>query len=76
MIHRPLYGNWVMITLEFGSYNIIIQYFDPTKIPPMLVLLTLELHNLSTDRFDEELKFKEIQLTWIKTHLTVNPSVS
>ena len=33
MIHRPLYGNWVMITLEFGSHNIIIQYFDPTTIP-------------------------------------------
>ena len=24
MIHRPLYGNWVLITPEFGSYNIII----------------------------------------------------
>ena len=24
MIQRPLFGNWVMITLEFGSQNIVI----------------------------------------------------
>ena len=34
MIHKPLYGNSVMITPEFGSYNIIIQYFDSTTSPP------------------------------------------
>ena len=45
-------------------------------IPHLLALLTLELHNPSTDRSDEELKFEEIRLTWIKTHLTVNPSVA
>ena len=34
MIHRPLYGNWVVITPEFGSHNIIIQYSDLTTLPP------------------------------------------
>ena len=34
MIHKPLYGNCVMITLEFGSHNIIIKYYDPTTFPP------------------------------------------
>ena len=28
------------------------------------------------NRSDEELQFKEIQLTWIKTHLIVNTSIS
>ena len=28
------------------------------------------------DRFDKELQFEEIQLTWIKTHLPGNPSTS
>ena len=34
MIQRPLFGNWVMITPEFGSQNIIIQYSDPMVNPP------------------------------------------
>ena len=34
MIHTPFYGSWVMITLEFGLHNIIIQYSDPTAVPP------------------------------------------
>ena len=34
MIHRPLYGNWVMITPEFGSQNIIIQYSDSMTVHP------------------------------------------
>ena len=28
MIQRPFFGNWVVITPEFGSQNIIIQYSD------------------------------------------------
>ena len=57
MVHRPLYGNWIVITLEFGSHNIIIQYSNLTAISPLPTLLTLELHNPSMDRFDEELQF-------------------
>ena len=76
MIHWPLYGNWVTITLEFGLHNIIIHYSNPMTIPLLPTLLTLELHNLSTDRSSEELKFKEIWLTWIKTHPIANPFVS
>lgn len=75
MIHRPLYGNWVMITLEFGSHNIIIQYPDPMIMPPLPALLTLESHNSWTDRSDEELQFEEIRLTWLMTHPTINPYV-
>ena len=60
MIQRPIFGNWVVITPEFGSQNIIIQYFDPTVNPPLPALLTLELHIPSTDRSDEELQFEEI----------------
>ena len=41
----------------------------------MPALLTLELHNLLTDRSDEELQFEEIQLTWSTNHPTINPSV-
>lgn len=60
MIHRPLYGNWVVITPKFGLHNIIIQYFDPTRFLPLPTLLTLEAHNPSMDRSDEELQFEEI----------------
>lgn len=55
MIQRPLFGNWVVIMPEFGSHNIIIQYSDPTINPPLPALITLEPHNPSTDRSDEEL---------------------
>ena len=55
IINRPLYGNWVMITLEFGSNKIIIQYYDFMAPFPLLALLTLEAHNPSIDRSDEEL---------------------
>ena len=34
MIHITLYGNWVVITPEFGSHNIIILYSNPTTFPP------------------------------------------
>ena len=60
MIQRPLFGNWVVIMPEFGSQNIIIQYSDPTVNPPLPTLITLEPHNLSTDRSDKELQFEEI----------------
>ena len=60
MIHRPLYGNWDMITHEFGQQNIIIQYSDPTSITPLLGFLTLEPYNPSIDMSDEELQFEEI----------------
>ena len=73
MIQRPVFGNWVVITLEFGSQNIIIQYSNPTVTPPLLALLTLEPHVSSTDRSVEELQFKEIRLTWSTTHPTINP---
>ena len=75
MIQRPLFGNWVMITPEFGSQNIIIQYFDPMVNPPLPALLTLEPHISSTDRSDKELQFEEILLTWSTTHPTINPLV-
>ena len=45
-------------------------------IPLLPTLLTLEPHNPSTERSDEELQFEEIRLTWIKTHPIDNPSVS
>ena len=73
MIQGPLFGNWFMITPEFGSQNIIIQYFDPMVNPPLPALLTLEPHIPSIDRSDEELHFEEIRLTWSTTHLTINP---
>ena len=73
MIQRPVFGNWVVITPEFGSQNIIIQYSDPMVNPPLLALLTLEPHIPSTDRSDEELQFEEIRLTWSISHSTINP---
>jgi hypothetical protein len=75
MIQRPLFGNWVMTKPEFGLRNIIIQYANPTTIPPMPTLLTLELHNPSTDRSKEELQFEEIRLTWSTNRLAINPLV-
>ena len=36
MIHRPLYGKWVVITPGFGSHNIIIQYSEPMTFPPLV----------------------------------------
>ena len=75
MIQRPFFGNWVVITPEFGSQNIIIQYPDPTAIPCLQALLTLKPHNLLTDRSDEELQFEQIQLTWSTNRLTLNPFV-
>ena len=74
MIHIPLYGNWFVITPEYGSHNISIHYSGPTTFPSLPTLLILELHNLSMDRSDEELQFEDIQLTWIKMHPTGNPS--
>ena len=73
MIQRPVFGKWVVITPEFGSQNIIIQYSDPTVNPPLPALLTLEPHVPSTDRSDEELQFEEIRLTWSTSHPTINP---
>ena len=72
MIKRPIFGNWVVITPEFGSQNIIIQYSDPTVKLPLPPLLTLELHIPLTDKSNEELQFKTIWLTWSTAHPTIN----
>lgn len=73
MIQRLVFGNWVMITPEFGSQNIIIQYSEPTINPPLPALLKLEPHVPLTDWSDEELQFEDIPLTWSTTHPTINP---
>ena len=44
-------------------------------IPPLLALLSLESHNPSTDKSDEELQFEKISLTWSTNHPTINPCV-
>lgn len=73
MIQRLVFGNWVVITPEFGSQNTIIQYSDSTVNPPLPALLTLDPNVPSTDRSDEELQFEEIRLTWSTSHPTINP---
>lgn len=34
MIQRPLQGNWIVITLEFGSNNITIHFPNLMEVPP------------------------------------------
>ena len=64
-----------MITPEFRENNILIQFSDLMEAPTLLALISLEQHNPSTDRSDEELQFEEIPLTWSMTHPTINPFV-
>jgi len=65
MIQRPLQENWVMITLEFGTNNIIIQCPCLMEAHPLPTLISLEEHNLSTNQHDEEIQFEEDQLVWV-----------
>lgn len=50
MIQTPLQGNWIVITLEFGSNNILIQFPNLMEVAPLLVLISLQEHIPLTDR--------------------------
>ena len=49
MIQTPLQGNWMVITPEFRSNNIIIQLATLMEVPPLPTLISLEEHIRSTD---------------------------
>ena len=65
MIQSPLQGNWIIITLEFGSNSITIQFPDLMEAPPLLVLISLEEVTLTMCEHTKEVKFEIAHLVWV-----------
>lgn len=55
MIQIPLEWNWIVITLEFGFNNIIIQFLSLMEALPLPTLISLEEHIMLTDRQGENI---------------------